>query len=110
MKAREIAFKILCDIEENNNYSNIAINKHFKNLKISNQDRGLATEIVYGVVENKYYLDYVINKLSKISDTFSLAVDSSSTCSRTNPKRKSLDAWSLSSSAISTILSISSET
>ena len=33
MKAREIAFKILCDIEENNNYSNIAINKHFKNLK-----------------------------------------------------------------------------
>ena len=53
MKAREIAFKILCDIEENNNYSNIAINKHFKNLKISNQDRGLATEIVYGVVENK---------------------------------------------------------
>ncbi len=34
MKAREIAFKILCDIEENNNYSNIAINKHFKNLKI----------------------------------------------------------------------------
>ena len=31
MKAREIAFKILCDIEENNNYSNIAINKHFKN-------------------------------------------------------------------------------
>ena len=67
MKAREIAFKILCDIEENNNYSNIAINKHFKNLRISNQDRGLATEIVYGVVENKYYLDYVINKLSKIN-------------------------------------------
>ena len=67
MKAREIAFKILCDIEENSNYSNIAINKHFKNLKISNQDRGLATEIVYGVVENKYYLDYIINKLSKIN-------------------------------------------
>ena len=66
MKAREIAFKILCDIEENNNYSNIAINKHFKNLKISNQDRGLATELIYGVIENKYYLDYIIDKLSKI--------------------------------------------
>ena len=66
MKAREIAFKILCDIEENNNYSNIAINKHFKNIKLSNQDRGLATEIVYGVIENKYYLDYIIDKLSKI--------------------------------------------
>ncbi|MEG1311089.1 MAG: 16S rRNA (cytosine(967)-C(5))-methyltransferase RsmB [Romboutsia sp.] len=66
MKAREIAFKILCDIEDNNNYSNIAINKHFKNLDIANQDRGLATELVYGVVENKYYLDYIIDKLSKI--------------------------------------------
>ena len=43
------------------------LNKHFKNLKMSNQDRGLATEIVYGVVENKYYLDYIINKLSKIN-------------------------------------------
>lgn len=66
MKAREIAFKVLCDIEQNNNYSNIAINKHFKNLEISNQDRGLATELIYGVVENKYYLDYIIDKLSKI--------------------------------------------
>ncbi|MGL6105341.1 16S rRNA (cytosine(967)-C(5))-methyltransferase RsmB [Romboutsia sp.] len=66
MKAREIAFKVLCDIEDNNNYSNIAINKHFRNLQITNQDRGLATELIYGVVENKYYLDYIIDKLSKI--------------------------------------------
>lgn len=66
MKAREIAFKVLCDIEDNKNYSNISINKHFKNLKISNQDRGLATELIYGVIENKYYLDYIIDKLSKI--------------------------------------------
>ncbi|RDY24878.1 16S rRNA (cytosine(967)-C(5))-methyltransferase RsmB [Romboutsia maritimum] len=66
MKAREIAFKVLCDIEENSNYSNMAINKHFKNLDMNNQDRGLATELIYGVVENKYYLDYIIDKLSKI--------------------------------------------
>lgn len=66
MDAREIGFKVLCDIEKNNNYSNISINKHFKNLEISDMDRGLATELIYGVVENKYYLDYIINKLSKI--------------------------------------------
>ncbi|HGM3505545.1 TPA: 16S rRNA (cytosine(967)-C(5))-methyltransferase RsmB [Clostridioides difficile] len=66
MDAREIGFKVLCDIEKNDNYSNIAINKHFKNLEISDMDRGLATELIYGVVENKYYLDYIINKLSKI--------------------------------------------
>ena len=67
MKAREIAFKVLCDIEENNNYSNIAINKHFKKYEMTNQDRGLATEIIYGVIENKYYLDYIVDKLSKIN-------------------------------------------
>lgn len=66
MKARELAFKVLCDIEDNNNYSNIAINKHFKHKDINNQERGFATELIYGVVENKYYLDYIIDKLSKI--------------------------------------------
>lgn len=66
MKARELALKVLIDIEENGNYSNIAINKHFKNINLNNQDRGLATELIYGVVENKYYLDYIIDKLSKI--------------------------------------------
>ena len=66
MKAREIAYKALLDIEKNKNYSNMAINKHFKDVKISNQDRGLATEIIYGVIENKYYIDYMIDKLSKV--------------------------------------------
>ena len=66
MNAREIAYKVLLDIEKNNNYSNMAINKHFKDVKLSNQDRGLATEIVYGVIENKYYIDYMIDKLSKV--------------------------------------------
>ena len=66
MKARELALKVLLDIEENSNYSNIAINKHLKNVDMNNQDRGLATELIYGVIENKYYLDYIIDKLSKI--------------------------------------------
>ena len=66
MNAREIAYKVLLDIEKNKNYSNMAINKHFKGVKMSNQDRGLATEIIYGVIENKYYKDYMIDKLSKV--------------------------------------------
>lgn len=66
MNAREIAYKVLLDIEKNKNYSNISINKHFKDVKLSNQDRGLATEIIYGVIENKYYIDYMIDKLSKV--------------------------------------------
>ncbi|HBI91486.1 MAG TPA: 16S rRNA (cytosine(967)-C(5))-methyltransferase RsmB [Terrisporobacter glycolicus] len=66
MNSREIAYKVLLDIEKNKNYSNMAINKHFKDVKLSNQDRGLATEIIYGVIENKYYIDYMIDKLSKV--------------------------------------------
>ncbi|WP_455538450.1 16S rRNA (cytosine(967)-C(5))-methyltransferase RsmB [Terrisporobacter sp.] len=66
MNAREMAYKVLLDIEKNKNYSNMAINKHFKDVKMSNQDRGLATEIIYGVIENKYYIDYMIDKLSKV--------------------------------------------
>lgn len=66
MNAREIAYKVLLDIEKNKNYSNMSINKHFKDVKLSNQDRGLATEIIYGVIENKYYIDYMIDKLSKV--------------------------------------------
>lgn len=66
MNAREIAYKVLLDIEKNKNYSNMAINKHFKDVKLSNQDRGLATEIIYGVIENKYHIDYMIDKLSKV--------------------------------------------
>jgi len=66
MNAREIAYKVLLDIEKNKNYSNMAINKYFKDVKLSNQDRGLATEIIYGVIENKYYIDYMIDKLSKV--------------------------------------------
>ncbi|MDR0879928.1 MAG: 16S rRNA (cytosine(967)-C(5))-methyltransferase RsmB [Clostridioides sp.] len=66
MNAREFAFKVICDIEENDNYSNISINKHFKNIDIQDADRGLATQLVYGVIENKIYIDYIIRKLSKI--------------------------------------------
>lgn len=66
MNAREAAFKILCDVEINKNYSNMAINRIFRENDIKTREKGLATEIVYGVIENKKYLDYIINKLSKI--------------------------------------------
>ncbi|MDU1538802.1 MAG: 16S rRNA (cytosine(967)-C(5))-methyltransferase RsmB [Paeniclostridium sordellii] len=66
MNARRLAFKTLYDIERNKNYSNISINKNFKDIDISDQEKGLATELIYGVIENKYYLNYIIDKLSKI--------------------------------------------
>ncbi|MEG2246987.1 MAG: transcription antitermination factor NusB, partial [Peptostreptococcaceae bacterium] len=66
MNARELAFKTLYDIERNKNYSNMSINKNFKNIELNDQEKGLATELIYGIIENKYYLNYIIDKLSKI--------------------------------------------
>lgn len=66
IQARSIAINILDDIEQNGAYSNISIEKHLRNKNISNVDRGLIRELVYGVLENKLYLDYGIRSYSKL--------------------------------------------
>ena len=47
MKARELALKVLLDIEENGNYSNIAINKHFKNINLKYHQKYNLKEQIY---------------------------------------------------------------
>lgn len=66
MSARYIAYKILFDIEVNENYSNMALNKFLNEADLDDQDKGFVTELVYGILERKRYLDYMINKVSKI--------------------------------------------
>ena len=66
MSARYIAYKILFDIEVNGNYSNLALNKFLNEADLDDQDKGFVTELVYGILERKRYLDYMINKVSKI--------------------------------------------
>ncbi|TCO78981.1 16S rRNA (cytosine(967)-C(5))-methyltransferase RsmB [Marinisporobacter balticus] len=66
INARKCAYHILIDIEENNAYSNIAMNRQLKGKSVESVDRRLITELVYGVLENKIYLDFMIGKLSKI--------------------------------------------
>src|SRR5690625_7655402 len=63
--ARELAFKILVDINKERAYSNIEINKLLVD-KIDSRDQGLIREIVYGVLENRLYIDHVIAQVSKI--------------------------------------------
>ena len=63
MNSREIALKVLTDIREKGAYSNYSINKYLKE-KISLKDENLVREIVYGVIENLTYIDYIISKLS----------------------------------------------
>ncbi|MBR6533765.1 MAG: 16S rRNA (cytosine(967)-C(5))-methyltransferase RsmB [Clostridia bacterium] len=78
LNARKIAVKILVKIEKDNSYSNLTINSIFKDLEISSGDKAFVTALVYGVIERKITLDYVLSKhiktpLKKVSQ-FSLAV------------------------------------
>ncbi|MGL4485189.1 MAG: 16S rRNA (cytosine(967)-C(5))-methyltransferase RsmB [Anaerovoracaceae bacterium] len=62
-KNREIAYKILMDIEGNNAFSNISINKALSAEKEYNS--GFIREIVYGVLERKIWIDYLIDQFCK---------------------------------------------
>lgn len=66
--AREIALKSLYKIENEKAYSNIVLDENLnKNRnKLTSQDIGLISEIVYGVVTWKLTLDYIIQKYSKV--------------------------------------------
>lgn len=64
MNNRDIAYNILYEINNNKAYSNIIINKKVN--KLDKKDDSFIRELVYGVIENKIYLDYVISKFSKI--------------------------------------------
>lgn len=65
LSARELALNILKDIYENQAFSNIAIKRHLKD-KLNSQEENLVREIVYGVLENEIYIDYIISKASSI--------------------------------------------
>lgn len=61
---RYTALKILEDILEKGKYSNLAIANGLSGLE--NKDKALVTNIVYGVLQNKMRLDYIISNYSKI--------------------------------------------
>lgn len=62
---RYVAYKILNNVLYEGGYSNIAINKALRNSPMNNQDRGFMTELVYGTIEQKLFLEYVLQKFSK---------------------------------------------
>lgn len=62
---REISFNILKEVYDRNAFSNIIINQQLKNETDKRKDN-LVREIVYGVLENNIYIDYIISKASNI--------------------------------------------
>ena len=62
---RETALLALYEIEYGGAYSNMAVKDALKKLEDS-RDKGLVTQLVYGVVRRKLTLDYIISKYSKV--------------------------------------------
>ncbi len=62
---REVALLALYEIEYGGAYSNMAVKDALKKLDDS-RDKGLVTQLVYGVVRRKLTLDYIISKYSKV--------------------------------------------
>lgn len=60
---REASFKALLAIERDGSYSNLELSKMLASDELSN--KGFIREIVYGVTENKIYLDYILDKFIK---------------------------------------------
>lgn len=65
INARETAMKILIDINKNKAYSNLILNKYLKDIT-EKKDENLIREVIYGVLENQIYIDYILSKASKI--------------------------------------------
>lgn len=59
IKARVIS---LIKEVENGKFSNIALNEYFKENNLSKKERGFITELFYGVIRNKIFLDYEVDK------------------------------------------------
>ncbi len=60
--ARSVAVKALVKINLEKAYSNLTVNFLFKNSELSFVDKSLATALVYGVLDRRITLDYLLSK------------------------------------------------
>lgn len=66
MNVRSSALSLLSGLEAQGQYSNIALDTEIRRKGFDGADRALLTALVYGTVERKITLDYVIDGLSSI--------------------------------------------
>ncbi len=60
MNARQVAVKVISEIERSQSYSNILSDKAIKDAELSRADAALASVLVYGVLQRKITLDAVL--------------------------------------------------
>ena len=66
VNARELALKALHRVDQEAGFSNLVLEDTLRKEKISDLDKSLITEIVYGVTSRRLTLDYIISIHSKI--------------------------------------------
>ncbi len=66
MNVRELAVKTLYEIEYNGAFSNIAVKDALSANALTKQEKDFFTHLVYGTIDKKITLDYVIGRLSKV--------------------------------------------
>ena len=64
MNVKQVAINLISQVDRGA-YSNIALNETFKTLNINSKEKAFITEIFYGVIRNKKFLDYIIEKNTK---------------------------------------------
>jgi 16S rRNA (cytosine967-C5)-methyltransferase len=63
---RNIALNVLLKIENDDAYSNLALNNAIRENKLNRLDSSFVSALVYGVLEHQITLDYIIRQYSKI--------------------------------------------
>ncbi|MFC4545927.1 16S rRNA (cytosine(967)-C(5))-methyltransferase RsmB [Paenactinomyces guangxiensis] len=63
--AREWALDILLQVEQNQSYSNLLLNRALQISRLDQRDKRLVTELVYGSIQRLNTLDWILNQLVK---------------------------------------------
>lgn len=64
MNAKQLAINLITKVDKGA-YSNIILNETFRNFGLSLKEKAFITEVFYGVLRNKKFLDYIIEKNTK---------------------------------------------
>lgn len=62
MSARQAAVRALLAVQEEGGYSNIVLDELLTDTDLSSADRALASRLLYGVIERRMTLDYLLNQ------------------------------------------------
>lgn len=66
--ARQVALEVLEEVFDQGAFSNIALNKALNKVQLSQQDKSLVTELVYGTVARKLTLEWYLSHLIEDRD------------------------------------------